>query len=244
MSHAGTSRSSSRRTPYRSTWSACSHSPGSTGLEPTYWTPRLCPGLRVLSGILVPTGDGLRVIFVRTLICGPGRRLAKDGPWSSCHGEAEPGCSCSADGVRACSRDQNMWMGASLWPCRIPLAALCSVRGSRGSSPQMRSNKELCVPTSRGIGPSEVAPMLPLLLTVCLVQEMTTTMGALPDEQGQEWAGCQSRLRLTHTHTHGWYLLYIHTCIHTWLVSPWQPTLQDSGPLPPPHPHAHPPLSI
>lgn len=89
-----------------------------------------------------------------------------------------------------------------------PPAAPCSVRGSRGSAPQMRSNKELCVPTSRAIGPSEVAPMLPLLLTVCLVQEMATTTGALPDEQGQEWAGCQSRLRLTHTrlvsplHTH------------------------------------------
>lgn len=77
----------------------------------------------------------------------------------------------------------------------------------------MRSNKELCVPTSRGIGPSEVAPMLPLLLTVCLVQEMTTTTGALPDEQGQEWAGCQSRLRLTHTHTR--LVSPLHTHMHS-----------------------------
>ena len=163
MSRAGTSRSSSRRTLYHSTLSACSHSPGSTGLEPAYRTPRLRPGLRVLSGILVPTGDELRVIFVRTLVCGPGRQLAKDGPWSSCHGKVGPGCSRSADSVRACSRDQNVWTGASLWPCWVPPAALCFVRGSRGAAPQMRSNKELCVPTSRAIGPGEVAPMLPLL---------------------------------------------------------------------------------
>lgn len=132
MSRAGTSRSSSRRTLYRSTWSACSHSPGSTGLQPAYWTPRLCPGLRVLSGILVPTGDRLRVIFVRTLVCGPGRRLAKDGPWSSCHGEAGPSCCRSADGVRACSRDQNMWMGASLWPCRVPPCCSVLCEGQQG----------------------------------------------------------------------------------------------------------------
>lgn len=212
MSHAGTSRSSSRRIPYRSTWSACSHSPGSTGLEPAYRTPRLCPGLRVLSGILVPTGDGLRVIFVRTLICGPGRRLAKDGPWFSCHGEAEPGCSCSADGVRACSRDQNVWMGASLWPCRIPLAAPCSVRGSRGSSPQMRSNKELCVPTSRGIGPSEVAPMLPLLLTVCLVQEMTKPLEPSLMNRARSGLGASPG---SGSHTHTRLVSPLHTHMHS-----------------------------